>query len=374
MTEIQKLIKEIFPEEELKIEEKLLTRKQVAKHLGIYTTTIDSWTTRKNYILPMVKVGGAVRYKIIDLILFIKNSNFIKKQSKLSTQEEVEELKIQKIREIIEIYQPKDKKEEKLLLSKKKAIEDRICELSTELTDILNLACETEEIINHSINKNLNKKIEELDFSIRVKKCLKMDNIIYVHQLVQETEASLLRTPNFGRKSLKEVKQFFAENSLKFDMDISSFETLKKDYLKDVTTPSILLENLIAQLYYRNLKIAELSEENYKFCQKEDKQFKLEAEIEKLEEKHNHYYKSSQKEIFEQQTKILSLERNIESLKEACSSLSVEKLQLQTSNTALNTEIEHLQKENQKLSKKLSLFEVQQNSNSIFNIFKKGKN
>lgn len=51
------------------------------------------------------------------------------------------------------------------------------------------------------------KRVEELELSVRSANCLKNDNIIYIGDLVQKTEAEMLKTPNFGRKSLNEIKQ-----------------------------------------------------------------------------------------------------------------------------------------------------------------------
>ena len=56
-------------------------------------------------------------------------------------------------------------------------------------------------------NKNLLKRVEELELSVRSMNCLKNDNIIYIGDLVQKTEPEMLRTPNFGRKSLNEIKE-----------------------------------------------------------------------------------------------------------------------------------------------------------------------
>ena len=58
-----------------------------------------------------------------------------------------------------------------------------------------------------SFNPNLLKKVEELELSVRSANCLKNDNIIYIGDLVQKTESEMLRTPNFGRKSLNEIKE-----------------------------------------------------------------------------------------------------------------------------------------------------------------------
>src|SRR3546814_1511000 len=60
------------------------------------------------------------------------------------------------------------------------------------------------------INRYLLKKVDELELSVRSANCLKNDNIIYIGDLVQKTEAEMLRTPNFGRKSLNEIKEVLA--------------------------------------------------------------------------------------------------------------------------------------------------------------------
>jgi len=56
-------------------------------------------------------------------------------------------------------------------------------------------------------NKNLLRRVDELELSVRSMNCLKNDNIIYIGDLVQKTEGEMLRTPNFGRKSLNEIKE-----------------------------------------------------------------------------------------------------------------------------------------------------------------------
>ena len=61
--------------------------------------------------------------------------------------------------------------------------------------------------VEPEFNKNLLKKVDELELSVRSMNCLKNDNIIYIGDLVQKTEGEMLRTPNFGRKSLNEIKE-----------------------------------------------------------------------------------------------------------------------------------------------------------------------
>ncbi|HET6942134.1 MAG TPA: DNA-directed RNA polymerase subunit alpha, partial [Sphingomicrobium sp.] len=62
----------------------------------------------------------------------------------------------------------------------------------------------------NQLNRYLLKKVDELELSVRSANCLKNDNIIYIGDLVQKTEAEMLRTPNFGRKSLNEIKEVLA--------------------------------------------------------------------------------------------------------------------------------------------------------------------
>ena len=72
-------------------------------------------------------------------------------------------------------------------------------------------------------NKNLLKKVDELELSVRSMNCLKNDNIIYIGDLVQKTESEMLRTPNFGRKSLNEIKEVLNSMSLFLGMEIPNW-------------------------------------------------------------------------------------------------------------------------------------------------------
>ena len=72
-------------------------------------------------------------------------------------------------------------------------------------------------------NKNLLKKVDELELSVRSMNCLKNDNIIYIGDLVQKSESEMLRTPNFGRKSLNEIKEVLNSMSLFLGMEIPNW-------------------------------------------------------------------------------------------------------------------------------------------------------
>jgi DNA-directed RNA polymerase subunit alpha len=72
----------------------------------------------------------------------------------------------------------------------------------------------------NQLNRYLLKKVDELELSVRSANCLKNDNIIYIGDLVGKTEAEMLRTPNFGRKSLNEIKEVLSSMGLRLGMDI----------------------------------------------------------------------------------------------------------------------------------------------------------
>ncbi len=107
--------------------------------------------------------------------------------------------------------------------------EDAVALAARILQDQLNLFINFEEP-THAIreetplepvfNKNLLRKVDELELSVRSANCLKNDNIIYIGDLVQKTEQEMLRTPNFGRKSLNEIKEVLAHMGLHLGMEI----------------------------------------------------------------------------------------------------------------------------------------------------------
>ncbi len=72
-------------------------------------------------------------------------------------------------------------------------------------------------------NRSLLKKVDELELSVRSANCLKNDNIVYIGDLVQKTEPEMLRTPNFGRKSLNEIKEVLKIMSLELGMDVEGW-------------------------------------------------------------------------------------------------------------------------------------------------------
>ena len=78
---------------------------------------------------------------------------------------------------------------------------------------------ETVEALSR-LQTKLVKKVNELELSVRSANCLQNDNIVYVRDLVQKTEAEMLRTPNFGRKSLNEIKEVLVQMGLHLGMEV----------------------------------------------------------------------------------------------------------------------------------------------------------
>lgn len=72
-------------------------------------------------------------------------------------------------------------------------------------------------------NRNLLRKVDELELSVRSANCLKNDNIVYIGDLVQKSEGEMLRTPNFGRKSLNEIKEVLTQMGLNLGMQIPNW-------------------------------------------------------------------------------------------------------------------------------------------------------
>ena len=72
-------------------------------------------------------------------------------------------------------------------------------------------------------SRHLLRKVEELELSVRSANCLKNDNILYIGDLVQKTESDMLRTPNFGRKSLNEIKEVLTDMGLYLGMKVEEW-------------------------------------------------------------------------------------------------------------------------------------------------------
>jgi len=100
--------------------------------------------------------------------------------------------------------------------------------LKDQLTIFINfeeeLEATPEEIqMEPAFNENLFRSVDELELSVRSANCLKNADIRYIGELVQKTEAEMLKTKNFGRKSLNEIKEILAEMGLALGMKYDNF-------------------------------------------------------------------------------------------------------------------------------------------------------
>lgn len=105
--------------------------------------------------------------------------------------------------------------------------------LKEQLTIFINFD-ESEEVESRSLdtpiearpqlNENLFKTVDSLELSVRAANCLENANIKYIGELVTKTEAEMLKTKNFGRKSLNEIKDILAEMGLSLGMKIDGFD------------------------------------------------------------------------------------------------------------------------------------------------------
>jgi len=102
--------------------------------------------------------------------------------------------------------------------------------LKEQLQIFINFNEEIEEPVEEEkeefepLNENLFRTVNELELSVRSANCLANANIKYIGDLVQKTEAEMLKTKNFGRKSLKEIKEILAEMGLSLGMTIEAWD------------------------------------------------------------------------------------------------------------------------------------------------------
>ena len=75
----------------------------------------------------------------------------------------------------------------------------------------------------HLHNPNLYRQVDELELSVRSSNCLKSANITYIGELVQKTDQEMLKTKNFGRKSLRELKEILSSMNLQLGMKIEGW-------------------------------------------------------------------------------------------------------------------------------------------------------
>lgn len=95
--------------------------------------------------------------------------------------------------------------------------------------------------ISPRFNENLNRRVDELELSVRSANCLANANIRYIGELVQKTEAEILKTKNFGRKSLNEIKEILAEMGLSLGMKLDGW--VHPDQIAAMASPEVEVED-----------------------------------------------------------------------------------------------------------------------------------
>ena len=108
--------------------------------------------------------------------------------------------------------------------------------LKEQLNVFINFEEEEEEEEEHKeieekekINENLHRSVDELELSVRSANCLKNAGITLIGELVQKSEAEMLKTKNFGRKSLSEIKEILAEMGLGLGMKVDFLQPVKDE-------------------------------------------------------------------------------------------------------------------------------------------------
>jgi DNA-directed RNA polymerase subunit alpha len=93
------------------------------------------------------------------------------------------------------------------------------------------------EIIEEKVNEHLLRSVDELELSVRSANCLQNANIRHIGDLVQRTESEMLKTKNFGRKSLKEIKEILTEMGLSLGMKLDNWPPKQLLHKETVVVP-----------------------------------------------------------------------------------------------------------------------------------------
>ena len=132
------------------------------------------------------------------------------------------------------------------------------------------------KVVEININgAGLKKPIDELELSVRSMNCLKNDGINYVEDLVQKTEGELLRTPNFGRKSLDELRETLKMLGLHFGSPIKNYLVINTYNTFDLTPGKV----------YSRMELQKFLEEkdiNFKIIPTEVREIQLVDHLRKL--------------------------------------------------------------------------------------------
>jgi DNA-directed RNA polymerase subunit alpha len=123
----------------------------------------------------------------------------------------------------LEIWTDGSMRPEEALASAARVLQDQLSIFVIGTAEIGEWSPEVGEVPSATVNENLLRPIEELNLSVRSANCLQSADLRYVGELVQKTEADLLRTKNFGRKSLNEIKETLHNMGLELGMQLENF-------------------------------------------------------------------------------------------------------------------------------------------------------
>jgi DNA-directed RNA polymerase subunit alpha len=106
-------------------------------------------------------------------------------------------------------------------------------DIDEEISFVADTKVNVQQPQNNDIMDALNKRVDELELSVRAANCLANANIKYLGELVQKSESDMLKTKNFGRKSLNEIKEILTNFKLSFGMDMGKWQLPKENPEKE---------------------------------------------------------------------------------------------------------------------------------------------
>jgi DNA-directed RNA polymerase subunit alpha len=123
---------------------------------------------------------------------------------------------------VLEIWTDGSVRPDDALAYAAKILQDQ-CSIFINFTEEPEKSESREEPARVPLNENLFRSVDELEFSVRSQNCLQNADIKYIGELVQKTEQEMLKTKNFGRKSLNEIKEILHDMGLELGMKLEHF-------------------------------------------------------------------------------------------------------------------------------------------------------
>ena len=114
---------------------------------------------------------------------------------------------------VLEVWTDGSETPEDALAHAARILQDQV-EIFINFQDGPELAEDEADVEVVPLNENLFRAVEDLEFSVRAQNCLQNADLKYIGELVQKSEQEMLKTKNFGRKSLNEIKELLTELGL----------------------------------------------------------------------------------------------------------------------------------------------------------------